>query len=134
MKAHVKWVGGDRFLGTSDSGHTMVLDTNGGETAPSPMESLLISLASCSSVDVVSILQKARQAISGCEVEVDASRVDTIPKRFDKIHLHFVVTGKEVSPKQVEKAVKLSADKYCSIAMMINQVVEVTHDFTIVDA
>lgn len=132
MKASVKWVGDELFLGTSESGHTIVLDANGGEIAPSPLENVLLSLGSCSSVDVVSILQKARQEISGCRVDISAKRVDTVPKLFSDIHLHFVITGKEVAPKHVERAVSLSADKYCSVALMLNKTVNITHDFEIV--
>ena len=131
MKANVKWIGEERFLGTSESGHSLVLDANSGELAPSPLENLLISLGGCSSVDVVSILQKARQNISGCEVEISATRVDTVPKLFSDIHLRFVVTGESVAEKHVERAVSLSADKYCSVALMLNKTVNITHDFVI---
>ena len=133
MKAQVKWVGEELFLGTSDSGHTMMLDANGGNLAPSPLESTLISLGGCSSVDVVSILQKARQNISGCSVEISGKRVDSIPKLFSDIHLHFIITGNDIKEKHVERAVTLSADKYCSVALMLNGNVKITHDFSISD-
>ncbi len=131
MKAEVKWVGDELFMGTSESGHTIVLDANGGALAPSPLENVLISLGACSSVDVVSILEKARQNIKGCKVEIAAKRVDTVPKLFSDIHLHFVIEGNEVSEKHVERAVKLSADKYCSVALMLNKSVNITHDFEV---
>lgn len=131
MKSEVKWVGDELFMGTSESGHTIVLDANGGALAPSPLENVLISLGACSSVDVVSILNKARQNIKGCKVEIAAKRVDTVPKLFSDIHLHFVIEGKEVSEKHVERAVKLSADKYCSVALMLNKSVNITHDFEV---
>ncbi len=131
MKAEVKWVGDELFMGTSESGHTIVLDANGGALAPSPLENVLISLGACSSVDVVSILNKARQNIKGCKVEIAAKRVDTVPKLFSDIHLHFVIEGNEVSEKHVERAVKLSADKYCSVALMLNKSVNITHDFEV---
>ncbi|WP_019026699.1 OsmC family protein [Colwellia piezophila] len=134
MKAQVKWLGEELFMGTSESGHTLVLDANGGNLAPSPMEAVLISLGGCSSVDVVSILQKARQNIVGCRVELVGNRVDSVPALFDKIHLHFVITGTDISPKHVERAVSLSADKYCSVALMLNGKVAITHDFEIVAA
>ena len=133
MKAEVKWVGDERFMGTSESGHTIVLDANGGALAPSPLENVLISLGACSSVDVVSILEKARQSIKGCNVQVEAKRVDTVPKLFSDIHLHFVIEGKDVQAKHVERAVNLSADKYCSVALMLNKTVNITHDFSIVE-
>lgn len=131
MKAEVKWVGDELFMGTSESGHTIVLDANGGALAPSPLENVLISLGACSSVDVVSILEKARQDIKGCKVEITAKRVDTVPKLFSDIHLHFVIEGNEISEKHVERAVKLSADKYCSVALMLNKSVNITHDFEV---
>jgi len=132
MKAQVKWLGEELFLGTSESGHTQILDANGGNLAPSPLESVLIALGGCSSVDVVSILQKARQDIIGCTVEINGTRVDTVPKLFSAIHLHFVITGNNVKEKHVERAVALSADKYCSVALMLNGKVTISHDFTII--
>ncbi len=133
MKAEVKWIGDELFLGTSESGHTIVLDANGGAVAPSPLENVLISLGACSSVDVVSILEKARQKVSACKVEIDAKRVDSVPKLFSDIHLHFVIEGSDVSGKHVERAVNLSADKYCSVALMLNAKVNITHDFAIIE-
>ena len=131
MKAQVKWIGEELFIGTSESGHTLVLDANGGNLAPSPLENVLISLGGCSSVDVVSILQKARQEITGCSVDITGTRVNTVPKLFSDIHLHFVITGKGVNEKHVARAVALSADKYCSVALMLNSNVNITHDFSI---
>ena len=133
MKASVKWVGDELFMGTSESGHTIVLDANGGNIAPSPLENVLLSLGGCSSVDVVSILQKARQSISDCRVDIEAERVDSVPRLFSKIHLHFVITGNNVAEKHVARAVSLSADKYCSVALMLNNSVDITHDFEIVE-
>ncbi len=134
MKASVKWIGEELFMGTSDSGHTVVLDANGGALAPSPLEAVLISLGGCSSVDVVSILEKTRQKISGCRVDISATRVDSVPKLFSDIHLHFVITGEGVAAKHVERAVNLSADKYCSVALMLNKFVNITHDFEILES
>ncbi|REL30933.1 OsmC family protein [Thalassotalea euphylliae] len=134
MKATVTWAGEELFLAQSESGHSLVLDANGGKTAPSPLENVLLSLGSCSSVDVVSILQKARQKITDCRVEIDATRVDSVPRLFSDIHLHFVITGTDIAAKHVERAVSLSADKYCSVALMLNKTVKITHDFEIVEA
>lgn len=131
MKAQVKWVGDELFIGTSESGHIVPLDANGGNLAPSPLENVLLSLGGCSSVDVVSILQKTRQKISGCMVEITAKRVDTVPKLFSDIHLHFIITGKSIKEKDVERAVALSADKYCSVALMLTGKVSITHDYSI---
>ncbi len=133
MKAQVKWLGEELFLGTSASGHTLVLDANGGDLAPSPLENILISLGSCSSVDVVSILQKARQKISGCTVEISGIRVDSVPKLFSSIHLHFVITGNTIKETHVKRAVALSADKYCSVALMLSANVNISHDFSIIN-
>ncbi len=132
MKAQVKWLGEELFMGTSESGHTLVLDANGGNLAPSPMEAVLISLGGCSSVDVVSILKKARQNVSACRVELDGTRANSVPALFEKIHLHFVITGTDIAAKHVERAVSLSADKYCSVALMLNAKVDITHDFEII--
>jgi putative redox protein len=134
MKASVKWVGEELFMGTSESGHTIVLDANGGSLAPSPLENVLISLGACSSVDVVSILEKTRQVVTGCRVDISGTRADSVPKLFSDIHLHFIITGNDVAEKHVDRAVSLSADKYCSVALMLNKSVNITHDFEIVTA
>lgn|SRR5690554_361024 len=131
MQARVKWCGELTFLGTSGSGHSVVMDGNQGQHAPSPMEMVLMSVASCSSVDVVSILQKARQNISDCTVEVQAKRADAVPAVFESIHLHFIVQGSDVSDNHVERAVRLSADKYCSVSIMLGASVEITHSYSV---
>jgi len=133
MKAQVKWIGEELFLGTSESGHTLTIDANGGTLAPSPLENILMSLGGCSSVDVVSILQKSRQDISGCTVEISGTRVDSVPKLFSDIHLHFIITGKDIKKKHVERAVALSADKYCSVALMLSGKVNISHDFLLLN-
>ncbi|QBY03920.1 OsmC family protein [Thalassotalea sp. HSM 43] len=134
MKAQVKWVGDEMFMGTSESGHSMLMDANGGNNAVSPLENVLLSLGGCSSVDVVSILQKARQNVRDCVVEIEAKRADSVPRLFTDIHLHFVITGTDVAEKHVERAVALSADKYCSVALMLNKAVNISHDFAIEQA
>jgi putative redox protein len=131
MKATVRWANDELFIGHSESGHSIVMDANNGTLAPSPLENVLISLGGCSSVDVVSILEKSKQDVSGCLVEIDATRVDTVPKLFSDIHLKFVITGNNVKEKQVERAVALSADKYCSVALMLNKSVNITHEYEI---
>ncbi len=132
MKAEVKWIGEELFLGTSESGHSILLDGNGGNIAPSPLENVLISLGGCSSVDVVSILQKSQQNITGCRVEITGNRVNSVPRLFEKIHLNFIIAGTNISDKHVARAVTLSADKYCSVALMLNSIVSLTHSFEIV--
>jgi putative redox protein len=135
MKASVKWVDDMTFLGRSESGHNVTFDAGNENTAaPSPMEMVLMSAGSCSSVDVVSILKKARQKITGCEVTVTGDRSEVVPKVFTKIHLHFDVTGFDVAEKHVARAVDLSADKYCSVALMLAKGLAVTHSFAVVQA
>lgn len=135
MKVRVKWIDGVSFVGESESGHAVVLDgapENGGRNiGMRPMEMLLIGMGGCTSFDVVAILKKARQPIVACVAEIDATRADEIPKVFTKIHVHFVVTGDNLIASQVERAVKLSAEKYCSASIMLSKSVEITHDFEI---
>ena len=133
MQASVKWVKDGVFQGTSDSGHGVLMDTDSeSPIAPSPMEYVLMSAGSCSSIDVISILQKARQNVSDCEVKLTGERAETAPRVFTKMHLHFIITGTDVGEKHVERAVSLSADKYCSVALMLNGKVDISHSFEIV--
>ena len=131
MKASVKWIGDELFLGTSESGHSIILDANDAQ-APCPLEAVLISLGSCSSVDVVNILQKSKQDINGCTVEISGTLVDNVPKLFSKIHLHFIITGLDIKEKHVARAVNFSANKYCSVALMLNSKVDISHHFSII--
>lgn len=132
MEASVKWLDSMTFIGRSGSGHQVVFDASKEQsTAPSPMEMLLMSAGACSSVDVVSILQKARQHVLDCEVKLSAERADSIPRVFTKLHLHFEVTGVNLNEKQVARAVELSADKYCSVSLMLAKSVQVSHSFGI---
>jgi len=133
----VKWVQDMMFLGESGSGHTVVMDgppeAGGRNMGIRPMEMLLLGTGGCTSFDVMSILKKSRQAVTDCVAEVTAERAETAPKVFTKIHIHFVVTGKGISEKSVERAVSLTAEKYCSASIMLAQVAEVTHDFEIIE-
>lgn len=135
MKVRIKWVEGVCFVGESETGHAVVLDgapENGGRNiGMRPMEMLLIGMGGCTSFDVVTILKKARQPIVDCVAEIQAERANEVPKVFTKIHVHFVVTGDGLSQTQVERAVKLSAEKYCSASIMLSKSVEITHDFEI---
>lgn len=138
MKAKIRWLENAMLLGESGSGHTVVMDgpeTSGGRNiGVRPMEMMLLSVGGCSSFDVVSILKKARQAVSYCEAEVTGERVDAIPAVFESIHIHFKLAGKELSAKHVERAINLSADKYCSATIMLAKAgVKVTHDYELVD-
>ncbi len=136
MKARVKWIEQVAFLGESESGHAVVMDgapaAGGRNLGPRPMEMLLLGTGACTSFDVVGILKKSRQAISDCYVELEATRADEDPKVFTRIHLHFVVKGKDIKPDVVERAIKLSAEKYCSASIMLGKTAEITHDFEIV--
>ena len=132
MQANVKWVEGDTFIGLSDSGHNVVFDTGSDGAAPSPMEMVLMSAGCCSSVDVVSILKKAKQDFSDLAVKITSQRAESAPRVFTKINLHFVVTGKNVSEKHLARAISLSAKKYCSVALMLDKTVEITHSHEII--
>ncbi len=137
MKCRVKWLDHMSFVGESDSGHSVVMDSapeaGGRDLGVRPMEMLLLGLGGCTGIDVVSILHKSRQDIVDCEVEIEAERAEEIPKVFTRIHVHFIVSGRDLDPKKVEKAVQLSADKYCSASRMLEKAAEITHDFEVVD-
>ncbi len=136
MDVKVKWVDGMMFLGESESGHTVTMDgppnLGGRNMGIRPMELLLLGMGGCTSFDVMQILQKSKQQVTDCVAEISAERVDTVPKVFSDIHVHFVVTGKELKPAMVERAVKLSAEKYCSASIMLEKAVNITHDFEII--
>lgn len=131
MEARVKWIEGLSFLGESASGHQIMMDGNAGDKAPSPMEIVLMATGGCSAIDVVSILQKGRIDVTDCEVKLTSQRRDEAPRYFTHINLHFIVTGHELTEKVVERAVQLSAEKYCSVALMLAKTVDVTHTFEI---
>lgn len=135
MQAHVKWVDNERFLGLTDSNNSVVMDAQSGEkSAPSPMELILMGVGGCSSIDVIRILKKSRQDVTDCKVEIKAERADSVPAVFTKIHLHFVVTGRNIKEPQVKRAIDLSADKYCSVSIMLGKGgVEVTHSYEVIE-
>ncbi|MGO2477636.1 MAG: OsmC family protein [Pseudoalteromonas sp.] len=132
MQANVKWVDGDTFLGLSNSGHNIVFDAGSESAAPSPMEMMLMSVGCCSSVDVVSILKKTKQSFSDVQVQLSAERAESTPRVFTTINLHFVVTGDNVAEKHLARAVELSAEKYCSVALMLDKTVKITHSHEVV--
>jgi putative redox protein len=137
MEAKVRWVEGRMFVGESGSGHTVVMDgpaDHGGRNMGiRPMEMLLLGVGGCSSFDVIDILQKGRHDVRDCLTELMAVRVDAIPSVFKSIHLHFVVSGHNLKKEAVERAIKLSAEKYCSASIMLGKVVDITHDFEIIE-
>lgn len=137
MKARIRWAGGARFDGESGSGHTVIMDgppEHGGENQGlRPMEMLLLGMGGCTSFDVMHILKKSRQQVSDCVAELTAERAESDPKVFTKIHVHFLITGKDLDDKRVSRAVELSAEKYCSASIMLaNGGVEISHDYEII--
>ena len=137
MKVEVDWMGGISFEAIADSGHKVLMDASpaaGGENKGSrPMELLLMGLGGCSSIDVMLMLQKSRQDVTDCKAVIEAERADAVPAVFTHIHVHFIVTGRGLSSKHVERAVKLSAEKYCSASIMLAKAVEITHDYEILE-
>ncbi len=135
MKATVKWIDNVAFVAESESGHAFVMDGaqegGGRNLGPRPMEVVLLGTGGCSAYDVVTILKKARQRIRDCAVQINAERAPEDPKVFTRIHLHFVITGTDINPKHVKRAVELSAEKYCSASIMLGKTAQITHDFEI---
>lgn len=135
MKARIKWVEEMSFLGTTESGHSVLMDgppdAGGRNLGPRPMEMLLLGAGGCTSFDVVSILRKGRHDIRDCSVDIEADRASADPKVFTRIHLHFIVVGKDLHPEAVERAIKLSAEKFCSATIMLGKTAAVTHHFEV---
>lgn len=138
MKAEVKWLGKRAFEGTPGSGHSVIMDSSpdfGGEDRGiRPMEMMMLGMGGCTSIDVMNILEKSRQDVTDCVAEISAERAETEPKVFVKMHVHFKVTGRNIDPKRVERAISLSAEKYCSASIMLGKTAEITHDFEIIEA
>lgn len=137
MKARVKWVEDRTFIGEAGTGHGIVFGNAFGEQGqkpgPSAMELVLIGTGGCAAFDVVHILEKGREAIEDVAVELEAERAEEDPKVFTRVHMHFVVKGKALAPAKVERAIKLSAEKYCSASAMIGKTASITHDFEVID-
>jgi putative redox protein len=137
MKARIKWIENVSFIAETGSGHTVVVDgapdAGGRNIGARPMELVLAGAAACTAFDVVWILKKARQRVLDCVVEAEAQRADTEPKVFTRIHFNYRVAGRGLDPKQVERAVKLSKEKYCSATIMLAKTAEITFDLAIVD-
>jgi len=131
----VKWIENASFVAETESSHSIVMDGapegGGRNIGPRPMETVLAGTGGCTAYDVVSILRKARQQIGDCVVEVDAVRAPEDPKVFTRIHFHFVISGESVDPAKVERAIELSAKKYCSASIMLGKTAEITHDFEV---
>ena len=135
MKTQIKWMQDVSFKGKTESGHEVILDgpeeLGGKGLGMRPMEMMLIGMGGCTSFDVVTILKRSRQQITGCIAEIEAVRADAIPKVFTSIHIHFLIKGIDLQKKAVERAVELSANKYCSASIMLGKSVKITHDFVI---
>jgi len=135
--ARVKWIEGSRFVGESKSGHAVVMQGLPDEGEPSvgirPMEMLLLGMGGCTAIDVVTILQKAREEVVDVVVQIDGERAASVPKVYETIHAHYIVTGRGLKKSAVERAIRLSAEKYCSATIMLAATANVTHDFEIVE-
>ena len=137
MNLSVNWVDGMLMVGKSHSGHSITMDGPieiGGENlGVRPMEMLLLGVAGCTMIDVVTTLQKMRQDLSHCETKIIAERANEHPKVFTDIHIHFIVKGKDLDSKKVDKAITLSAEKYCSASIMLGKTAKITHDFEVLE-
>ena len=137
MNISVNWVEGLLMVGKSDSGHTITMDgppEAGGENlGVRPMEMLLLGVAGCTMIDVITTLKKMRQDLSHCETKINADREIDHPKVFTDIHIQFIVKGKDLDAKKVDKAITLSAEKYCSASIMLGETATITHDFEVID-
>ncbi len=135
MNLSVNWVDGMLMVGKSHSGHSITMDGPteiGGENlGVRPMEMLLLGVAGCTMIDVVTTLKKMRQDLSHCETKISAERANEHPKVFTDIHIHFIVKGKNLDSKKVDKAITLSAEKYCSASIMLGKTAKITHDFEV---
>lgn len=138
MKSRVRWIGDALFLGESGSGHTMVMDgppeSGGRNVGIRPMEMLLLGMGGCTAFDVVSILRKAKQQVTACEVELSAERAEEFPKVFSHIRVRFILSGRSLKSIQVKRAIALSAEKYCSASIMLGKTARITHDFELREA
>jgi putative redox protein len=133
MKARIKWVQDLTFIGEAGSGHAVVMDAaqevGGRDLGVRPMEMLLVGMGGCSAIDVLNILQKGRQSVSDCVVEMSGERAETEPKVFTRIQMHYIVTGKKLNENHVKRAISLSAEKYCSASIMMGKTAQITHSY-----
>lgn len=137
MKVRVKWVEDVCFMAETESGHAFVMDGapegGGRNLGPRPMETVLAGTGGCTAYDVMTILRKSRQPVKHCEVQIEAERAPQDPKVFTRIHFHFVISGSGVKKEQVERAIHLSAEKYCSASIMLAKTAAISHDYEIVE-
>ena len=137
MECVVKWLDGMTFVAETGTGHIVTMDgapdAGGRNLAPRPMEMVLAGTGGCTAFDVVLILKRSRQEVTGCSVSMKAERADTEPKVFTRIHFHYTLRGRGLKPESVERAIRLSAEKYCSASAMLAKTAEITHDWEIVE-
>ncbi len=137
MNISVNWVDGMLMVGKSHSGHSITMDgppeIGGDNLGVRPMEMLLLGVAGCTMIDVVTTLKKMRQDLTNCETKLSGERAEEHPKVFTDIHIQFILKGQDLDPKKVEKAITLSAEKYCSASIMLGETASITHDFEIVE-
>ena len=137
MKVAVEWEGEVAFTGLTESGHKIAMDGpsehGGGNRGPRPTELVLVGLGGCTSFDVVNVLRKGRADVRACTARIEAERAEEDPKVFTRIHVHFVVSGRDLKEATVERAIRLSADKYCSVSIMLAKTADISHSFEIVD-
>lgn len=138
MKARIKWIEGAALLGEAESGHAVVLDgppeIGGRNLGLRPMEMILIGLGGCTASDVVTILNRSRQSVTNCVIELEATRADAPPKVFTRIHIHYLVTGRHLQDSKVKRAIDLSTEKYCSATIMLRQAVTITHAYSVIES
>ena len=138
MDCTVRWHTGMSFIAETGSGHLITMDgppdAGGRNLAPRPMETVLAGTGGCTAFDVVMILQRSRQEVTGCEVRLTAERAEIDPKVFVNIHMHFLITGKNLKRESLERAVKLSAERYCSASIMLAKTAKITHTWEIIAA
>ena len=135
MNTNLTWAGGAAFIGASENGRTIVIDGppegGGRDLGPRPMETLLLGMGACSAYDVLSILKKSRSLISDCKIEMSSKRAGDHPRVFTEIHVHFIITGDNLKDMQVERAINLSAEKYCSASIMLGKTAKIMHTYEI---
>ena len=135
MNTNLTWAGGAAFIGASENGQKIVIDGppegGGRDLGPRPMETLLLGMGACTAYDVLSILKKSRGQISDCKIEISSKRAGDHPKVFTEISVHFIISGDNLKEAQVERAIKLSAEKYCSASIMLGKTAKITHTYQI---
>lgn len=130
-EARVTWVGNRRFVGQASSGHAVILDGSSEKLAASPMELVLIGMAGCTAYDVITILEKKRQVVTGVEVSARAERAPEPPRVYTEISIEYVVRGRDIKAKAVEDAIRLSKEKYCSASIMLGKTAHITTSYRI---